>query len=69
MAISRSLPSELRLLKTKYPIIALTGPRQSGKTTLMKYYLLIALSFYPLVILNGLSSRQNFRSNSTVSEN
>ncbi|MBK7230797.1 MAG: ATP-binding protein [Saprospiraceae bacterium] len=36
MPIKRALLSELKTLQAKYPIIAITGPRQSGKTTLMK---------------------------------
>jgi len=34
--IHRTLSSKLSQLATKFPIIALTGPRQSGKTTLVK---------------------------------
>lgn len=36
MPIKRALLSELKTLQAKFPIIAITGPRQSGKTTLMK---------------------------------
>lgn len=36
MSIKRTLLAELAIVRSKYPIIALTGPRQSGKTTLMK---------------------------------
>lgn len=35
--IERSLASKIRYLATKFPIVALTGPRQSGKSTLLKY--------------------------------
>lgn len=34
--ITRTLTSALFDLKDKYPVLALTGPRQSGKTTLLK---------------------------------
>ena len=34
--ITRAIESELRLLKEEYPVLAITGPRQSGKTTLAK---------------------------------
>lgn len=34
--IARNLESSIRALLSKYPILALTGPRQSGKTTLLK---------------------------------
>ncbi len=34
--IARQIISSINELKDKYPIIALTGPRQSGKTTLLK---------------------------------
>ncbi len=34
--IPRSLEPELRTLATHYPVIAVTGPRQSGKTTLCR---------------------------------
>ncbi|MEA2082009.1 MAG: ATP-binding protein [Elusimicrobiota bacterium] len=36
MIISRNLKSELVRLAKKYPVVTLTGPRQSGKTTLCK---------------------------------
>lgn len=36
MLISRDIVSDIKVLIPKYPIIALTGPRQSGKTTLLK---------------------------------
>ena len=35
--IERSLASKIQYLATKFPIVALTGPRQSGKSTLLKY--------------------------------
>ncbi|MBP8904590.1 MAG: ATP-binding protein [Paludibacteraceae bacterium] len=34
--IQREITSAIKSLATKYPVIALTGPRQSGKTTLLK---------------------------------
>ena len=34
--IERDLGGELRKLREKYPVITLTGPRQSGKTTLCR---------------------------------
>ena len=36
MSISRRLVKSLNKFKSKYPILAVTGPRQSGKTTLIK---------------------------------
>ena len=36
MMIQREIASAIKSLATKYPVIALTGPRQSGKTTLLK---------------------------------
>lgn len=35
--IERTLTKKLRELSKKYPVIALTGPRQSGKTTLVRH--------------------------------
>lgn len=34
----RQIISSIERLKDKYPILAITGPRQSGKTTLLKYF-------------------------------
>ncbi len=34
--IERALASELALMATQYPVVTLTGPRQSGKTTLVR---------------------------------
>ena len=34
--IARTLENKLKLLYTKFPVITVTGPRQSGKTTLIK---------------------------------
>ena len=36
MYIQRKLEKELKLLFKEYPVITLTGPRQSGKTTLLR---------------------------------
>ncbi|MEZ4851134.1 MAG: ATP-binding protein [Bacteroidia bacterium] len=36
MYIPRHITNSLQTLKDKYPVIALTGPRQSGKTTLIR---------------------------------
>lgn len=37
MMLQREIITAINLLVDKYPIIAVTGPRQSGKTTLLKY--------------------------------
>ncbi len=36
MFIERKITSHLNKVLKKFPIISLTGPRQSGKTTLLK---------------------------------
>nr|HPR61034.1 ATP-binding protein [Prolixibacteraceae bacterium] len=36
MAAKRNIAKAIRFLLGKYPVIAVTGPRQSGKTTLLK---------------------------------
>lgn len=36
MTVERSIRIQIERFKDKYPIVALTGPRQSGKTTLLK---------------------------------
>lgn len=36
MIINREIAKTIQLMLGKYPVIALTGPRQSGKTTLLK---------------------------------
>ncbi|MBW3469762.1 ATP-binding protein [Arthrospiribacter ruber] len=36
MLVSRDIVSAIKRISPKYPILALTGPRQSGKTTLLK---------------------------------
>ncbi|MDE6410862.1 MAG: ATP-binding protein, partial [Muribaculaceae bacterium] len=35
--ILRTLSSKIQYLATKFPVVALTGPRQSGKSTLLKF--------------------------------
>jgi uncharacterized protein len=35
--IERTIIQQLRYYVSKYPVVTLTGPRQSGKTTLLKY--------------------------------
>lgn len=35
--VDRSLAPKIQHLATKFPVVALTGPRQSGKSTLLKY--------------------------------
>ena len=37
MYIQRDLIEALNRLRTKFPILAVTGPRQSGKTTLLQH--------------------------------
>ena len=34
--IEREISSHLKKLAGKYPVVTITGPRQSGKTTLVK---------------------------------
>lgn len=34
--IKRNITSKIKKLKTQFPVLAITGPRQSGKTTLLK---------------------------------
>ena len=34
--INRHIAAEINKQKEKFPVIAVTGPRQSGKTTLLK---------------------------------
>ena len=59
MLLIRSLGKKIKLLSTKFPVVAITGPRQSGKTTLIldlykeyKYYNLENLEFLNLVEKN-----------------
>lgn len=47
MVFNREIETAIRFYKNKYPIIALTGPRQSGKTTFLRelfpYYQYVSL--------------------------
>ena len=36
MSAIRRIKTEMDIFKKKYPILVLTGPRQSGKTTFLK---------------------------------
>ncbi|MBI5555804.1 MAG: hypothetical protein HY920_08150 [Elusimicrobia bacterium] len=36
MIIKRAIIGELKRLAKKYPVITITGPKQSGKTSLVK---------------------------------
>jgi predicted AAA+ superfamily ATPase len=54
MFIQRELKKKLSLLKTQFPVIALLGPRQSGKTTLSRE----AFPTYEYVNLEELDIRQ-----------
>jgi len=37
--IRRNILPELLILLAEYPVVTLIGPRQSGKTTLVKHFL------------------------------
>ena len=52
--IHRTLQSTLNHLATKYPVITLTGPRQSGKSTLLKH----AFPDYRYISLEDLDMRE-----------
>jgi predicted AAA+ superfamily ATPase len=52
--IHRTLQSALEHLTNKYPVITLTGPRQSGKSTLLKY----AFPDYRYISLEDLDMRE-----------
>ena len=52
--IHRTLQSALERLATKYPVITLTGPRQSGKSTLLRY----AFPNYQYISLEDLDMRE-----------
>jgi len=54
MSIKRSILKSIKHELTKYPIIALTGPRQSGKTTLLKD----ELSDYTYISLENPDNRE-----------
>ena len=52
--IARELKNKVLELAGKFPIIAITGPRQSGKTTLSK----MVMPNYSYVNLENLSDRE-----------
>ncbi|PQJ75550.1 AAA family ATPase [Polaribacter gangjinensis] len=54
MSVNRKIKHEMDIYKNKYPILALTGPRQSGKTTFLKSY----FSDYEYVNLENLDIRK-----------
>src|SRR5512146_2437935 len=56
MYIKRKITAHLRKVLQKFPVVSLTGPRQSGKTTLLKtefknykYYNLERIDFRNLI--------------------
>ncbi|QBN18806.1 ATP-binding protein [Flavobacterium nackdongense] len=53
MSAIRRIKAEMDIYKTKYPILALTGPRQSGKTTFLK----TQFSDYQYVNLENIDNR------------
>lgn len=53
LMFNRSILTELEALAKDYPVITITGPRQSGKTTLVKY----AFPNKPYVNLEALDTR------------
>lgn len=59
--IDRALKDKVLELTTKFPIVAITGPRQSGKTTLSK----MVKPHYKYVNLENLSNRE-FASNDPI---
>ena len=54
MSANRVIKSQMDVYKNKYPILALTGPRQSGKTTFLKTH----FSDYEYVNLENLDVRK-----------
>ena len=52
--IHRTLQMSLERLSTKYPVITLAGPRQSGKSTLLKH----AFPDYQYISLEDLDMRE-----------
>ena len=54
MSANRRIKVEMDVYKNKYPILALTGPRQSGKTTFLKTH----FSEYQYVNLENLDTRK-----------
>ncbi len=57
MIIERTLQKEFKTLMGQYPIVTLTGPRQSGKTKLAK----ITFSDKPYVNLEAHDIRQQIQ--------
>lgn len=53
MSAKRIIKAEMDIYKNKYPVLALTGPRQSGKTTFLK----TEFTDYQYVNLENLDSR------------
>ncbi|MCH8545890.1 MAG: ATP-binding protein [Cryomorphaceae bacterium] len=53
MSANRNVIQQMEFLAKKYPVLALTGPRQSGKTTLLKNH----FSDYTYVSLENLDNR------------
>lgn len=51
--ITRELSSKIKSLKEQFPVLSLTGPRQSGKTTLLKS----VYSDYPYISLEDIDVR------------
>ncbi len=58
MIIERNITSHLNKVLKKFPVISLTGPRQSGKTTLLKY----AFPSYTYYNLERIDYRQMIQS-------
>ncbi len=54
MSANRTIKTEMDIYKNKYPILAVTGPRQSGKTTFLKTH----FSDYEYVNLENLDLRK-----------
>ena len=54
MKLQRNILESIRELIDKYPVIAVTGPRQSGKTTFLKN----TFSEYEYVNLENLDQRE-----------
>jgi predicted AAA+ superfamily ATPase len=52
--LKRNIESKLQQMATKFPVIAITGPRQSGKTTLCKKL----FSKYKFVTLENPDTKQ-----------
>lgn len=66
MILERSLTAHLKKMIKKFPVITLTGPRQSGKTTLLKenfpeytYFNLERLDYRELIVADPLGFLKN----------